>query len=185
VSGSGKTTIAARVVGQASAIRLRSDVERKRLAGMAATDRPATDDQTQSLYAPATTRRVYERLATLARTVLAAGTSVVVDAACNTRSQREVLAAVAREARVPLVWLDFEIPAEALLARVTARQAAGTDASDASADVVRTQLAAREPIAAEEASTVPGPPPVRIVRITPASFDDPALITRLVQEMGR
>ena len=185
VSGSGKTTVAARVVGQAGAIRLRSDVERKRLAGMAATDRPATDDQTQSLYAPATTRRVYERLATLARTVLAAGTSVVVDAACNTRSQREVLAAVAREARVPLVWLDFDIPPDAVLARVTRRQAADSDASDASADVVRAQLAAREPITAEELSAVPGPPPARIVRITPAFFDDPALITRLVQEMGR
>lgn len=185
VSGSGKTTIAARLVGQAGAIRLRSDVERKRLAGMEATDRPTNDDHTQSLYAPATTRRVYERLATLARTVLAAGTSVVVDAACNTRSQREVLAVVAREAGVPLVWLDFDIPPDAVLARVTRRQAANSDASDASADVVRAQLAAREPITAEELSAVPGPPPVRIVRITPASFDDPAFITRLVQETGR
>ena len=184
VSGSGKTTVAARIVGQAGAIRLRSDIERKRLAGMAATDRPTDDDHAKALYDLATTRRVYERLAILTRTVLATGTSVVVDAASNARSQREVLAAVARAADTPLVWLDFDIPPAAVLARVTRRQSAGNDASDASADVVRAQLAAREPITAEELSAVPGPPPARIVRITPASFDDPALITRLVQEIG-
>lgn len=185
VSGSGKTTIAGRLVGQAGAIRLRSDVERKRLAGMAATERPADEDHARALYDPATTRRVYERLAALARTLLAAGTSVVVDAACNLRSQRDMLAAVARDTHSPLVWLDFEIPADALIARVQARQAAGTDASDASADVVRAQLAAREPITSEECTAGSNSRPARIVRITPAAFDDPAFITRIVEHTGR
>ena len=181
-SGSVLTTIAAHLVGQASAILLRSDVERKRLAGMAATDRPADENHAQALYNPATTRRVYERLAALARTLLAAGTSVVVDAACNLRSQRDMLAAVARDTDAPLIWLDFEIPADALLTRVEARQAAGTDASDASTDVVRMQLAAREPITSDECTAGNDSRPARIVRITPAACDDPAFITRIIQE---
>jgi len=51
---------------------------------------------------------------------------------------------------VPLVWLEFEVPETTVLARVARRRAAGNDASDASADVVHRQLAAREPIAADE-----------------------------------
>jgi cytochrome P450 len=56
---------------------------------MAATARPTDPLQTDSLYSPASTEQVYERLETLARALLAAGSSVIIDAACNTRRQRE------------------------------------------------------------------------------------------------
>ena len=150
ISGSGKTTLANELVGRAEAVRLRSDVERKRLAGIRPTDRPAGAAAEADLYGEPMTRRVYERLATLAATLLAAERSVVIDAACLQRWQRERLASVAREAGVPLVWLEFELPDTTVLARVARRQAAGGDASDASAEVVHRQLAAREPIAADE-----------------------------------
>jgi len=178
VSGSGKTTLAGAVVGAASAVRLRSDVERKRLAGMAPTDRPADEPHTRALYDEAVTRRVYERLATLARALLDAGTSVVVDAATNRRWQRDVIAAAARDARAPLVWLDFQLPAEELLARVVARAAAGTDASDASAAVVRAQLADREPITAEELAATGTT--ARREPVTGPDLTDPEFAARLV-----
>jgi uncharacterized protein len=149
-SGSGKSTVAADVTGALHAIRIRSDVERKRLAGMAATDRPTDVAATAALYDDALTRRVYDRLADLARTVLAAGARVVVDATCTRRWQRDALAAVARDAAAPLVWIDFDVPERELVGRVTARAAAGTDASDASAEIVRRQLADREPIGEDE-----------------------------------
>jgi len=169
ISGSGKTTVAGRVVGVCRAIRLRSDVERKRLAGMAPTDRPADEAATRRLYDPATTAAVYARLAALAGGLLAAGRSVVIDAACNARGQRDCFAAVAREVHVPLFWLDLEpVPAEAA-ARVDRRRAAGGDASDATADVVRGQLAAREPITAAEVAAVPA---ARWLRIGPADMAD-------------
>ena len=176
ISGTGKTTLAARIVDACGAVRLRSDVERKRLAGMAATDRPADDDHTRELYGPAMTVQVYQRLATLAATVLQAGTNVVVDATGNTREQRDTLAAVAREQGVPLVWLELDVPAEFVLARVAARQTAGTDASDASLDVVRGQLASRQPITAEEVAAVPG---ARVVRVSPWDAEDPSFIRRV------
>jgi predicted kinase len=142
--------VAAELVGTLAAIRLRSDVERKRLAGMRPTDRPPSEAASAALYAESFTRRVYERLAALARTVLGAGRSVVVDAACTKRWQRDRLARVAAECESLLVWLEFDVPAEAVLARVAARGAAGTDPSDASADVVSRQATSREPIGDDE-----------------------------------
>jgi uncharacterized protein len=176
VAGTGKTTLAGRLIDACGAVRLRSDVERKRLAGMAATDRPADDDHARELYGAGMTDRVYQRLATSAATVLRSGTSVVVDATCNTRQQRDMLAAVARDAGVPLVWLELDVPAEFILARVAARQAAGTDASDASLDVVRSQLASRQPITPEEVAAVPG---AKLVVVSPWDAEDPAFVKRV------
>lgn len=150
VSGSGKSTVAAELVGTLAAIRLRSDVERKRLAGMRPTDRPRSEASSAALYAESFTRRVYERLGALARTALGAGRSVVVDAACTKRWQRDLLTQVAAECDAPLVWLEFDVPAEAVLARVAAREALGADPSDASFEVVRRQVMSREPIGDDE-----------------------------------
>jgi len=179
ISGSGKTTVAAQAVGACRAIRIRSDVERKRLVGMAPTDRPADDDATRVLYAAPLTTKVYERLATLAAALLESGWSVVVDAACNTRSQRDLLAAVARERGRRLVWLDLDLPADAALERVARRRADGTDASDASHAVVRSQAESREPISDEEVAAVPH---ARRLRIGPAEQSDAQRLERLLQE---
>jgi hypothetical protein len=170
VSGSGKTTLAAGFVAAAGAVRLRSDVERKRLAGMRPTDRPADAAAAAVLYDPLMTRRVYRRLADLARTLLKAGASVVVDAACLKRWQRGELATVAREAAVPLVWLELDLPDEILIDRVAARLAAGGDASDASPEVVRGQLAGREPISPAELAA--DGVAVRLVTVTAADLAD-------------
>ena len=151
MSGSGKSTVAAELVGPLAGVRIRSDVERKRLVGMRPTDRPADAVATEALYDESCTRRVYDRLATLAGTVLDAGRTVVVDATCIKRWQRDRLAAVALDRGVPLIWVVFDLPTEAVLARLATRQAAGGDPSDASVAVVRRQLAASEPLASEEA----------------------------------
>lgn len=175
VSGTGKTTLAARIVDATGAVRLRSDVERKRLASMSAIERP-DDEHARVLYGEAMTETVYRRLATLATTILQAGTNVVVDATCNTREQRDLLATVAHDLHVPLRWLELDVPAEFVLARVAARQAAGTDASDASVDVVRSQLAKRQPILPEELVAWPR---THLVRVTPWDAEDPTFIRRL------
>ena len=178
VSGSGKSTVAGELVGTLAAIRLRSDVERKRIAGLAPTDRPAGEAATAALYDESFTRRVYERLAALARTALAAGRSVVVDAACTRRWQRDLLATVAAAGDAPLVWLEFDVPAEAVLARVAAREALGTDPSDASCEVIRQQVASREPIGSEEL----GPGATLLVHV--ADGDPAAVATAVAVQCG-
>jgi hypothetical protein len=184
VSGSGKTTVAGEVAAALGAVRLRSDVERKRIAGLKPTDRPRDAVQEAAIYSPESTRRTYARLAELARLILAAGTSVVVDAACNRRRERRMLADAAREAGVPMVWLSLEVSEAVAIARVAARQAVGTDASDASVDVVRAQLAAREPILTEEFARTPaGEPLESLITITGDDIEDPAFVQRLASAL--
>ncbi len=183
VSGCGKSTLAGRAVGRLAAVRLRSDVERKRLAGMAPADRPDGAGGTAALYSAEATRRVYERLAALARDLLAAGASVVVDATGNTREQRRLLAAAALDTAAPLAWVDIDLPEELLLERVERRRAEGRDPSDATVDVVRRQLASREPIGPDE--TAPdGQPRVIRVAVGAAELADPdALLDRVAADL--
>ncbi|MFA5372094.1 MAG: AAA family ATPase, partial [Sideroxydans sp.] len=63
--GSGKTTFAQYVIEQIGAIRIRSDVERKRLHGLQAFERSRGD-----IYGAAATERTYTRLLELARSML-------------------------------------------------------------------------------------------------------------------
>ena len=179
VSGSGKSTLAATLVGELQAVRLRSDVERKRLAGLRPTDRPADASAEVMIYGDPMTRLVYEGLAERAAMLLDAGMSVIIDAACNRRWQRDLIAGVARSRGLSLTWLELDMPADLVRARVAARRAAGGDASDASPAVVRRQLAEREPIATEELSA-PGGIVCRL-RLTEADRQDPKLVERIRQ----
>jgi len=178
-SGSGKSSVAAELVGPLAAVRIRSDVERKRLAGMRPTERPANQAAMAEVYAEAVTRRVYDRLAGLAGTVLDAGCNVVVDAACTKRWQRDLLAGIAGDRGMPVIWVAFDLPASALVARVAGRQARGDDPSDASAEIVMRQISDVEPLTGEE---------VRgdgtLVRVTAADTDiGPEGIAKRVVEM--
>jgi len=152
VSGSGKSTLARHVVGATGAVRLSSDIERKRLFGIRPAERPADGAAAARLYGTEATHAVYARLATLAGDLLAAGSSVVVDATCGARWQRDLLAVAAARARCPLAWLEIDLPETILRERVAARLAAGGDPSDATLEVLAAQLAAREPIGPDEAA---------------------------------
>ncbi|MBU6310280.1 MAG: AAA family ATPase [Planctomycetes bacterium] len=163
LSGSGKSTVAAALVSALPAVRVRSDVERKRLAGMRPAERPATEAATARVYSESFTRRVYERLAELAGTILDAGCSVVVDAACTKRWQRDLLARAGGDRGIPIIWVAFDLPPEELVARVTRRGSRGDDPSDASAEVVMRQVADFEPLAVDEVRSDEA-----IVRVTAA-----------------
>jgi hypothetical protein len=79
-----------------------------------------------------------------------------------------------------MVWLSLDVPEAVAVARVAARQAVGTDASDASVDVVRAQLAAREPIQPEEfVRTSDGGLPESLIMITEADLENPEFVQRL------
>lgn len=137
LSGSGKSTWAATMApgfGLApGAVIVRSDIERKRLFGVAETEKlPA------AAYTSKAGERVYERLRTLARRVLAAGQSVIVDAVHARPDERDAIEAVAREAGAVFEGVWLEAPQAELVRRVQARTG---DASDADAAVVRQQLA--------------------------------------------
>lgn len=150
LSGSGKTAVAGQLAQRLGGVRLRSDIERKRLFGIAPTARV---DPSLGLYAAEATRRTYARLQQLAEGALRAGVPVVVDAASLHRAERDALRTLAQRLGVPFRLLLCEAPAAVLQQRLAQRQAAGRDASDATAEVLAQQLQFIEwPVEDERAS---------------------------------
>jgi aminoglycoside phosphotransferase family enzyme/predicted kinase len=149
LSGSGKTTGTQSLLERLGAIRVRSDVERKRLFGLAPLARSGSAPG-RGLYTAAANEATYRRLAELAETVLEAGYPVIVDAAFLRRAERERFAALARRLRVPFVLLDFDAPERVLRRRILRRARGRADASEASLAVLELQCARREPLAPHE-----------------------------------
>lgn len=149
VTGSGKTTRAQEIVESEGAIRIRSDVERKRLVGLDAGARTGSAVG-GGPYGKDASRRTYQRLATLAGEIVVAGYPVVIDAAFLERWQRDLLRRTAASLHVPFAILDCTAPEPALRARVRQRLEDGHDASEATIDVLEHQLATAEPLAADE-----------------------------------
>jgi aminoglycoside phosphotransferase family enzyme/predicted kinase len=149
VSGSGKSWVAQRLLQQAQAIRLRSDVERKRLHGLRALDASALVVP-RGIYGQAATRRTYARLREVAALALAAGERVIVDAAFLRRSERDDFRRLAHECGVPFTLLHCRAPVALLRERVHLRGERGGDPSEADLAVLDKQLAGAEPLAAEE-----------------------------------
>ena len=149
LSGCGKTVVSQALLDTIGAVRLRSDVERKRLHGFAALER-SDADIASGLYAPVATEATYDRLRTLARDILGTGRNALVDATFLRRSQREPFRALAAQLGIPFVIVAFEAKEATLRERIAQRRASGGDASDADLAVLARQIAAREPLAADE-----------------------------------
>ena len=149
LSGAGKTTVALRLVEALGAVRVRSDVERKRLLGLEALARTHAG-VASGAYGAATTRRTYDRLAAAARAIAGGGLPAIVDAAFLRAADRAAFRALARELAAPFAIADCVAPEADLRARITARARAGSDASEASLAVLEHQLSTAEPLAAEE-----------------------------------
>ena len=143
LSGSGKSTLAGRLCEQLGLIQLRSDLERKRLAGLAAQDN-SRSALGAGLYTPDQTEQTYRRLAQLAAAVIGAGYTALVDATFLQRRHREMFRRLAGDRGVPFAILDCQAPEVELRRRIRQRQAAGADASEADLQVLDAQLAGRE-----------------------------------------
>lgn len=149
VSGSGKTRLSEAVLEHIGALRLRSDIERKRLCGVPALTHSAAAPDS-GLYDAATTRATYLRLEQLAQTILQAGFPLVVDAASLKHWQREIFRNLARALHVPFRILSCHASEPALRKRVLAREQASSDASDADLAILAYQLQNSEPLSPAE-----------------------------------
>jgi len=152
-SGSGKTTASQPLVERLGIIRIRSDVERKRLAGMDSRERDL-GDVGSGIYSGDMSERTYAHLSELAARIIGAGFSVIVDATFLKRVQRDRFAALARQSGTPFYVLDYRAPESVLRERIRARQAADRDASDAGIEVLEHQLASAEALGADESVVV-------------------------------
>ena len=142
VSGSGKSWLSEQLVAPLHALRIRSDVERKRLLGPSASNAGFA----QGNYAPGMSHRVYARLVECAESCLQGGCNVIVDAAFLAASDRELFTSLADRLLVTCAFISCHADPTTLLNRVAERAAHGTDASEADQAVVRSQLRDFEPL---------------------------------------
>ena len=149
LAGSGKSWLAQQLLESLGALRIRSDIERKRLFGLPALARSdcAVGD---GIYDAAATAATYDRLVELAHHILAAGYPVLVDAANLKAWQRKAFRELAAVRGVPFVILACTAPEAVLQARLAARREAGRDASEADQAVLAYQMRGREAIAPDE-----------------------------------
>jgi len=146
MSGSGKSTFSSQLASLIGAIHLRSDLERKRLHGLAET----ADSESPvggGIYNASASAETYARLCDLAGAVLRSGLRVIVDATFIKGRQRNLFSQLAGELQVPLIILDFPLAKEELHWRVEKRaQSATGDASEAGIEVLEYQLEHAEPL---------------------------------------
>ncbi len=149
VSGSGKTFFTGKLVATINAVRVRADVERKRLAGFGATANSASG-LNRDLYSAQMGERTYNQLAKTAGEIIRAGFHAIVDATFLQHAQRAEFVRLAQELGVPMQILAFNATALTLQHRIQSRQAIGTDASEADLMVLQQQLARLEPLTMAE-----------------------------------
>lgn len=139
LSGTGKSTLGAALAPEIppvpGALHLRSDMERKRLAGVEAEARLPPES-----YSAQASGAVYRRLLQRAETALQAGHSVIVDAVFAKPDERRAMAMLAARLGVSFQGLWLEAPLCIMRSRVADRTG---DASDATPDIVMRQMAYR------------------------------------------
>lgn len=149
VSGSGKSSQTQALIEWQGIVRVKADVERKRLYGLAPLAKSA-DAVPGGIYTPEAGQRTYARLCEVAHAVLAAGLPVLVDATCLKVAQRQPVLALAQQLGVPCRILALDAPVDVLRQRVLQRASSGGDPSEADVAVLEGQLKAREPLTDEE-----------------------------------
>lgn len=145
-SASGKSTLSRKIAEQMGAIRIRSDVERKRLFGMQAKDDGKADID-QSIYSPEASQKIYKKLVQLTEQVLLGGISVIVDAACLKTGQREDFRRLAKVLHCPFLILDIPVSKDVLRQRIKRRK---KGASDADLAVLENQFLSTQPLTLAE-----------------------------------
>lgn len=156
LAGCGKTVASSRLLqrdGGDRTLRLRSDVERRRLFGLQRNQRSGAAIN-RGIYDADAHQRVYHHLQDTARMLLAAGWSVIIDAAFLRRAERDEFRVLATACDAALAILAPQADVDELRRRITTRQALGADASEATLDVLDKQLQWIEPLDAAERACV-------------------------------
>jgi hypothetical protein len=149
LSGSGKTSVTNHLISRLPAIRCRSDLERKRLHGLAPQARSGSKVGA-GLYTRISSQETYATLQHHAALGLRAGINVMVDAAFLGRAERESFIRLADKERARFTILDCRAPEPVLRQRIEARRKQNMDISEATLEVLEHQLATNEPFSPEE-----------------------------------
>ncbi len=149
VSGSGKSYIARQLAESLGAIRIRSDVERKRIYGI---DRMASGQSAldKGIYSDVATDRTFKKLEELALAVVDDGYSCIVDATFLDSFRRQAFHRLAKHCDVPFIIIDCRASEQVVVERLLDRTLKANDPSEADEVVMREQLQKKEPLSAQE-----------------------------------
>ena len=149
LSGSGKTWLAAQLMSELPAVRVRSDIERKRLPEL---DETASSESRPGLgaYTAAAKANVYMSMMDIIDGLLAAGFNVIADASFLLYPDRQMLERLAGRRGVALVWIGVRAGDDVLIQRLRDRTLAGDDASEADTAVLEYQRKHADPLTAAE-----------------------------------
>ena len=152
--GSGQSFTSQHLLETAGALRVRSDVERKRLFGLDPLQ-PSRERVPGGIYDAAATEKTYARLFAVAHLSLGAGWPTIVDAAFLRRCERARFAALAAAVAVPFSIVDCRAPLSLLRERIAHRLVGAGDASEADLAVLeRLALAAEALEEGEQAAAI-------------------------------
>ncbi len=150
VSASGKSTVSRKLVDTLGAIRIRSDVERKRMFGIATTEDAASKIDS-GIYTQQASQQTYAKLVELATHIIVAGYSAIVDAAFLKPEQLLPFQVFAENSGIVCIIIETTAPVDVLRERIAQRKG---DASDAGLAVLEHQLADWQPLDESETDSV-------------------------------
>jgi uncharacterized protein len=148
-SGSGKTWLSSQMLAELPAVRVRSDIVRKRCLAIA----ESAGSQSQpgrGNYTVRAMRDVYKVMLDTIERLIEAGFSVIADATFLMRKDRQLLEALAGRKGAALVWIDVSADNDELVRRLQYRAATRDDASEADTAVLAYQRKHSDPLTAAE-----------------------------------
>jgi uncharacterized protein len=150
LSGSGKSTVARQLAQKLNAIHLRSDAVRKHLAAIPLHQRGDRGGEVGSgIYTPEMTQKTYSTLLELGVLLCQQGWPVILDAKYDLIALRQPVLNAAIAAQIPITIVECTAPVEVLRDRLNRRT---NDITDATAELLNSQIAAAEPLTDAEKS---------------------------------
>jgi aminoglycoside phosphotransferase family enzyme/predicted kinase len=154
LSGSGKTWLSSQLMSALPAVRVRSDIERKRMFGLDESS-DSGSDVAKGIYTDAANKKVYDRIHDIARKILESGHDVILDAAYLELAERDRARRVAAECGAGFKIVHAEATQEVLRHRIRLRAENQAQASEADLAVLDHQLDVVAPISdAENGDTI-------------------------------
>jgi len=146
VSGSGKSWLSEQMIEHFPAIRIRSDIERKRLYSSSSEQKSDVD----RMYSRQASLLTYERLQQLATEIINSGYSVIVDATFLQQQMRQQFFQLAEQSAIPFRIVHTFSDQHTLLNRVKNRAGQEDNVSDADQQVLQQQLSNSKALTRDE-----------------------------------
>jgi len=149
LAGSGKSTTAKNIAIECSGIQISSDIIRKQLFNI-----PLYENSHSSpfggIYTPQSTEKIYNKLKSLAKIVIKARLTVLIDATFLLHSQRVLFYNLAKLLKVPFYILHCQTNDLEINQRITKRNMQNNPISEANSSILKLQKEREEPLSISE-----------------------------------